>query len=554
MMASPNLSFLYLLLLLIGFSLPSNSFPSSPSCFSISSSLRIEKSHERSFRNPSRESVLYSASLDSSQKDFSKIDTRKARVITPTSRSTAVFALMECKRHGQHFAVPKLENDPNYVNLEERRDRAFARLILTTSERRLGQIDKVIKKFVRKTKSSKNGPVDMLCQATLRIGAAQLLFLDDVPSYAVLKETVEVLRMHPHIQVPKSLVSFVNAVLRSIDREGIDVLKTTSVYDNINPWLVKEWISFYGEETAQTIVEASMVQSPLFLSVNHSPESTDIQRNQKIELIKGHFNTEEEEAEILPHGMVKVPRKFRGSVSSWPLYNEGEWWVQDASATLPVIALEKALAKSHIQTDDGLIHLVDLCSAPGGKTAQLCALGLGKVKVTAVEVSARRTKPLRENLERLKMTDICDVVVADGREWLPKNEEVIHGVVVDAPCTATGLGSRRPDVLRKSLNLDELVPIQRELAAHTADNLLEAGGIMVYATCSLLKQESEDQMKWLLSREEGADMETIPFLRGEIPGFDNSIDKNGWLRVLPGILGGSLSSCDGFFIARLKRL
>jgi 16S rRNA (cytosine967-C5)-methyltransferase len=118
---------------------------------------------------------------------------------------------------------------------------------------------------------------------------------------------------------------------------------------------------------------------------------------------------------------------------------------------------------------------------------------------------------------------------------------------------ATGVGSRRPDVLRKSPELEELTRIQKELAVHTVDELLDIGGIMVYATCSLLKEESEDQMNWLLSRNEGAEVETIPFLPDEIPGFDDAIDKNGWLRVIPGVLPGTLKFCDGFFVARLRR-
>jgi 16S rRNA (cytosine967-C5)-methyltransferase len=341
-------------------------------------------------------------------------------------------------------------------------------------------------------------------------------------------------------------------VLRSIDREGHEVLETTSVFDNVEPWLVKEWIDTYGKEKTKAIVEASMSQSPIFLSVNHAPESTEEERRAKVEWLAGEFNIREEETvEILPHGSIRVPTRYSGSIPSWPLYDEGEWWVQDASATLPAIALSNGLLGKDDQKAQGL-HVVDLCSAPGGKTAQLCSLGFGKV--TAVDVSQRRTKPLKDNLNRLKMNDLCKVVVADGCEWKPNDGGKVHGVLVDAPCSATGVGSRRPDVLRKPPNLDELTLIQRELAAHTADELLEPGGIMVYATCSLLKQESEDQMKWLLSRSEGADMETIPFVPGEIPGFDEAIDENGWLRVIPGVLPGHLSSCDGFFVARLRRL
>jgi 16S rRNA (cytosine967-C5)-methyltransferase len=345
----------------------------------------------------------------------------------------------------------------------------------------------------------------------------------------------------------QSQVKFVNAVLRTIDREGRQALEKTSIFDNIEPWLAKEWKDTYGEEKAKLVAEASMSQSPIFISVNHPPESSDEERAEKLNFVKDQFSTFQE-AELLPHGSIRVPPNHVGSVAKWPLYEEGDWWVQDASASLPAIALYKGLMTGGRRAGD--IHVVDLCCAPGGKTAQLCASGFGKI--SAVEISSRRIKPLTDNLERLKMNNRCEVIVADGSEWV--SDEAIDGVLVDAPCSATGVGSRRPDVLRRSPDIAELTDMQRRLAVHTVDNLLKPGGIMVYATCSLLKQESEDQMKWLMSRSSGAVMETVPFTPGEIPGFDEAIDENGWMRVLPGVLPGSLGSCDGFFVARLRRV
>lgn len=348
----------------------------------------------------------------------------------------------------------------------------------------------------------------------------------------------------PHSQ---SQVKFVNAVLRSIDREGRQALEKTSVFDNIEPWLAKEWKETYGEEKAKLIAEASMSQSPIFISVNHPPESSDEERAEKLNFVKDQFSAFND-AELLPHGSIRVPPNHAGSVAAWPLFDEGDWWVQDASASLPAIALYKGLMTGGRRAGD--LHVVDLCCAPGGKTAQLCASGFGKI--SAVEISSRRIKPLADNLERLKMKNRCEVIVADGSEWV--SDEAIDGVLVDAPCSATGVGSRRPDVLRRSPDISELTDMQRRLAVHTVDNLLKPGGIMVYATCSLLKQESEDQMKSILSRSSGAVMETVPFTAGEIPGFDEAIDENGWLRVLPGVLPGSLGNCDGFFVARLRRV
>ncbi|CAJ1969933.1 unnamed protein product [Cylindrotheca closterium] len=481
-----------------------------------------------------------------------------ASLANPSARSVAVFSLMDSLgKKNRSFAVQHLENDPDYQRLEKR-DKAFARLLFSTVERRQGQIDKVVSSFTRSNKSQKIKAADRLCRSAISIGAAQILFLG-VAEHAAIHDTVEVLRMHPKIKISKPQINFVNAILRNVQRKGMVELETnTTIYDNIEPWLAKEWIETYGEEKAKVIAEASMGQSPIFISVKRDSQSNEAQHEEKLKRIRDCFSTAGggDEATILPHGSIEIPKHQNfGGVSQWPLYKDGEWWVQDPSASLPAIALHNALCKlEDNQQKKEAMHIVDLCSAPGGKTSQLCSFGFGKV--TAIEVSKKRIRPLQENMARLKMEEKCEIVVADGREWIPSDDSnPVYGVLADVPCSATGVGSRRPDVLRKQADvLEELLTTQRELAVHAADDILAVGGTMVYATCSLLKQESEDQVKWLLSRQDGAVMETDPIMRGEIPGFDDAIDENGWLRVLPGILSGSLKYCDGFFVARLKRI
>jgi 16S rRNA (cytosine967-C5)-methyltransferase len=332
------------------------------------------------------------------------------------------------------------------------------------------------------------------------------------------------------------------------------------------------------------MVEAAMSQSPVFITVNHSHQENSATKQQdtildRSENIRDVFtsiageaedededeDSEQAEAELLPIGSIRIPNNVGGSVSKWPLYDDGAWWVQDVSATLPAIALFNSLCTNGGKQPKD-VHVVDLCSAPGGKTAQLCSMGFGKVD--AVEISKRRSRSLHQNLKRLGMEDMCNVCIENGTKFQPshtsENDDGVQGVLVDAPCSATGLGSRRPDVLRKSINLEELISIQRELVVHAANNILDVGGVLVYATCSLLKQEGEDQVDWLLSQDVSgkgvntellsSTLETIPFELGEMPGFDDCIDENGWLRVIPGVLPGSLEFCDGFFVARMRRI
>jgi len=347
-------------------------------------------------------------------------------------------------------------------------------------------------------------------------------------------------------------------------------LDATSTLDNVDTWLKDRLIQTYGKETTEKMVGVAMSQSPVFITVNHI-------HNQEISLTTQHDKTpdrsenirdiftsitgdESEKAELLPIGSIRIPENS-GMVSKWPLYDDGAWWVQDISATLPAIALFNSLcANGRKQPKD--MHIVDLCSAPGGKTAQLCSMGFGKVD--AVEISKRRSRSLHQNLERLGFENMCNVFVEDGRDFLPdiSGNDKIQGVLVDAPCSATGLGSRHPDVLTKSIGLKDLVSIQQELIVHAATNILDVGGVLVYATCSLLKEEGEDQVDWLLSqgvsgkneKTRRVTLETIPFEPGELPGFDDCIDRNGWLRVIPGVLPGPLKFCAGFFVARLRKI
>ncbi|EJK46232.1 hypothetical protein THAOC_35109 [Thalassiosira oceanica] len=414
------------------------------------------------------------------------------------------------------FAARQLEQDPQYDELEQR-DRAFARLLVATVERRLGQIDKT-------------------------------------PPFAAVQETVQALKVH-RPRVPEPMTKFVNGVLRKLSRpvaedEGLLfgelLLKKTSADDNVAPWLVQQWKHDWGEEITKLIcdemipIDELTVKSRIDISTKYSPgmllkSNDDLAEQEKLAMELG------EDTILLPQGSIRVGQSLKGDIKSWARYDEGKWWVQDASSTLAAIALSSALNDRY--PDPSLVQVVDMCSAPGGKAAQLCSTGYN---VTAIEASRRRTDRLKENLDRLEFTNVCEVVVGEGQHWKPTTS--VHGILLDVPCSATGTGGRRPDVLRRSSG--ELLEIQQTLACHCVD-ILDEGGILVYATCSLLKAESEDQVSKLLSN---GLVDTLPIKESEVPGFEDSIDSNGWLRVIPGTLDGALSSTDGFFVASCKSI
>jgi len=389
------------------------------------------------------------------------------------------------------------------------------------------------------------------------------------------------------------MIKFVNAILRSISRhENPSKLleKHSSPQMNIVPWIFEEFSKDWGLDATAKIANQFMKEPFIDLSIKHPFAYSDQQKDERkdhLEKLSEQLLQEQGRAEesdsidsnkildikesgkdvvVLPHGLLRT-KKIGGDLKKWPLYDQGVWWVQDASSALAAIALINRLVQFPNTDEEGNqnplkdMHVVDMCSAPGGKCAQLLSNGVGKV--TAIEANARRSRRLQENLTRLGFSgsDQSSIIVSPGQDWVPSKDDIIHGVLLDVPCSATGTGSKRPDVLRKSEDgMNELVQIQETLANHCADSVLKPGGIMVYATCSLLKRESEDQIHKLLMRgtkkkdnEKIGVMKTVPFTAGEIPGYDGAIDENGWLRVLPGSLKGELESCDGFFVARLMK-
>lgn len=356
------------------------------------------------------------------------------------------------------------------------------------------------------------------------------------------------------------MIRFVNGVLRKLSRPlesgimyGQTLLENTSANDNIAPWLLQRWKEDWGETRTKLICQEMMpgidaISSRIDVTTKYSLKSVieDVPSSAKelLEEIRQEFGNG---CTLLPHGSLRVGSSLTGDVSQWPGYNNGTWWVQDASSTLPALVLTQALSKRH--EDLNSLHVIDMCSAPGGKACQLLSAGFGRV--TAIEASQRRSKRLIENLNRLNfLSDKCEVIVEQGQNYLPAENVCIDGILVDVPCSATGTGARQPDVVRRSItDLKELLEIQKLLSNHCANNILRPGGIMVYATCSILKAESEEQVAALLA--DNRSMRTLPIEPNEVPGFEGAIDENGWLRVLPGVLEGDLKSTDGFFVARL---
>jgi 16S rRNA (cytosine967-C5)-methyltransferase len=193
-------------------------------------------------------------------------------------------------------------------------------------------------------------------------------------------------------------------------------------------------------------------------------------------------------------------------------------------------------------------RIADLCAAPGGKTAQLAAAG---ATVVAVDVSTNRLSQLQDNLKRLQLT--AETVTVDVRTWQP--EAPFDGILLDAPCSATGTIRRHPDILHSKSpdTLATLAALQAALLAHVA-GLLRSGGTLIYCTCSLEPQEGPEQVAALLAAH--PELQRHPIAADEVGGFAEFITPKGDVRTLPchdPSAGTAAPGMDGFFISRLVK-
>ena len=396
----------------------------------------------------------------------------------------------------------------------EARDRALVRAILTTALRFRRTIQALIDARLERPL-----PANALSLGhILHVAAAQILFLD-VPDSAAVDLAVTHAKEDPRA---KRFSSLVNAVLREIVRRKERALPAalTQTVD-VPDWFNERLRAAYGDALTDEILAAHRLEAAIDLTVKSDPEGWA----QRLDGV------------VLPTGSVRLER-LDGPLTALPGFDDGEWWVQDTAASLPVRLLG----------DIRGLRVADLCAAPGGKTAQLVHAG---ATVTALELSPNRAKRLAANLDRLKLD--AEIVQGDLFKYSP--ETLFDAVLLDAPCSSTGTVRRHPDVpwTKNPQDIAKLAGLQMRMLAH-AVTLLKPGGVIVFSNCSLDPEEGEDMLQNFLAAT--PHMSADPILPGEFSFYDDYLTKDGTLRTTPAGLKmetPSLSGLDGFFAARLRR-
>ncbi|OOY29409.1 16S rRNA methyltransferase [Thioclava sp. L04-15] len=380
--------------------------------------------------------------------------------------------------------------------------RARAQRLATTTLRHMGRADRILKPHLRR-----RAPTDVM--ALLRLATVELLEEKQAPHGVVDAAVTLVKSAGPKV---RSFSGLVNAVLRKVAEEG-DKWEATPAPE-MPGWLRGRVMSAFGKKSAQAMELAHLAGAPLDLSAKEDAAGW----------------AERLGAELLPTGSLRLHEA--GKVSDLPGFEDGAWWVQDAAAALPAKLLAPATGAS----------VLDLCAAPGGKTLQLAS---ARAEVTALDISEARLERLAENLDRMQLE--AEVIAADALDWAP--EAPFDAILLDAPCSATGTIRRHPDLpfIKDGASIKPLFALQEQLLDR-ALQWLKPGGTLVYATCSLLPEEGEAQIKAALARHPD-----LSVIRPDLPGIEPDwITEEGGLRLRPDYWP-ERGGMDGFYMAKLQR-
>jgi 16S rRNA (cytosine967-C5)-methyltransferase len=450
----------------------------------------------------------------------------------------------------------KVELESAYANLAlaaafkrkqlSERDRAFVTFLVQGVIRNTSELDSELSKLTDRPLSKLATPLKIV----LRVALYQLIHMKNIPQSAVLNTACQVARSTGH----EGSAKFANAVLRKFiktepdqsghanDDPSIDGVDALSQRYSIPSWLVSRWMDRFDAEETKKLLEFCATIPKLTLRTAQISVRTsalqEILQSRGMKLDRG---------ELVPACLIVQDRgPLTGPVNKIPGYDEGLFCVQDEAA---------ALVACIVAPQTGWT-IVDLCAAPGGKTIHLGELMGNSGRVIAVDIHENRLNLLASERRRIGLTNI-DVKTADGRTFKPDYE--VDAVLIDAPCTGTGVINRRSDLRRKrqAPDLQVLVETQRDLLTNAA-SFLKPGGILVYSTCSIEEEENQQNIRWFLENNPGFSPQP---LRGFLPQglvsrwqtadwwseTEQEMDK-GMLQLLPSRQGYS-----GFFVSRLKR-
>lgn len=438
------------------------------------------------------------------------------------SRAIAIDTLLAWEKSTEPLDQ-LLDNTVSGAGLDDPRDKQLVMALVYGVVRWQGYLDASIQKF----SSHPVTKMKPLTLVALRIGLYQLVFLDRVPESAAINETVQALKLS---RQPKWITGFVNGVLRAMVRQRGDlgVPDESAAVLSHPPWLVARWELLFGKERTRQICWINNTPPPLIVRVNSRRIPVDdwmvLLRENGIECVRGLFAPE----------AVRI-NNFQGTVTALPGYEQGMFAVQDEAAQLVTPLLAPFVSVGYL----------DGCAGLGGKTLHLAQLVPEGAKVVAVDPSLKRQGLLKDNLQRLGGPEI-EIHGVILQEFAKQRQGGFAGVLVDAPCSGLGVIRRQPDI-RWKRSMEALQGYQaRQLELlRAAAVLVERGGVLVYATCSIDPMENDEVIeRFLVAHPEFSLTSALEYLPEAAKGF---CDGNGFFKTTPE------QGMDGFFAARLQK-
>ena len=336
------------------------------------------------------------------------------------------------------------------------RDKAFVKMVILTLIRRNIEIDSILSDYIKKM------PEDYVMNI-LRVGITQILFLR-VPDYSAVNICANLIK-----KKRKNLTNFVNAVLRQICRDREEIISKLNIQKNIPQWIFSNWKKSFGIDLAQKFANQCLKEPYLDINIK-----------------KNEFSSKNWSSALNGNNLFGeiVRKKNTGSIEDLSNYSEGKWWIQSASASIPVNIICNYFDKN----DYPKTNILEVGAAPGGKTTQLCD---NKFNVTALDISLRRINRLKKNLKRVNYN--AEILNIDINKW--KTKRKFDCILIDAPCSATGIINKKPEILihKKSLDLSRLQMKQKNILYNSSE-LLSKNGLIVYVVCSLIAEESTNQI------------------------------------------------------------
>lgn len=408
-------------------------------------------------------------------------------------------------------------------------DKSFLYEIVCGTIRWRNKLDWVISQFVSPKKLRKFQPEII---EILRLGLYQMLFMENIPDYASVNESVKLAKKYGNIGAS----GLINAVLRRIIRQKdkikyLDIETDPIEYISVNyshpEWMIKRWIERYGLEETIKLCEANNFRPPLYIRVN-------ILKTDREQLLK-QLNAEGIEArESLSLSESIEITNLANPIYELSSYKQGLFQVQD----------EGAMLVSHILDPKPGEVIIDVCSAPGGKTTHIAELMKNHGKIFAFDIDAKRLGLLKENCNRLGIT-IVEAIENDSSDL--RAYELADRVIVDVPCTGLGVLRRRIESRwRKTLDLVQSIPKLQYRILESAASCVKSGGILVYCTCTLEPEENEQVVYRFIKAHPNFKIQSVKsFLPMQLQS-KNIITPEGFMQTFP-----HLHNMDGFFAVRM---